>query len=178
MAVYKKRMEAEALAQAQKAAADGHAEAARLEAQGSADAVKIKAKAEAEAAELQAMSITKLAEANREAGLKEAEVLREKIAAANAKTREILLQETAQSLIQNASAIIRELVKPGGAHRRDQGAADAVAPWAAAAMGSPGKVASCRSWAPPSARWPRPSSRPRPWPPCSRRSCASQTSMR
>jgi flotillin len=112
VAVYKQRMEAEALAQALKAEADGHAEAARLESQGSADAVMIKAKAEAEAAELQAMSITKLAEANREAGLKEADVLREKIAAANAKTREILLQETAQSLIQNASAIIRELVRP------------------------------------------------------------------
>ena len=110
--VYKKRMEAEALAQAQKAQADGHAEAARLESQGASDAVKIKAKADAEAAELQAVSITRLAEANREAGLKEAEVLRQKIAVANEKKRDILLQEAALTLIQNASTIIRELVKP------------------------------------------------------------------
>jgi uncharacterized membrane protein YqiK len=110
--VYKKRMVAEALAQSQKAEADGHAEAARLESQGASDAVKIKAKADAEAAELQAVSITRLAEANREAGLKEAEVLREKISAANGKTREILLQETVESLIQNAAGIVRELVRP------------------------------------------------------------------
>ena len=110
--VYKRRMEAEALAQAQKAQADGHAEAARLEAQGASDAVKIKAKAEADAAELQAMSITKLAEANREAGLKEAEVQRQKISVANDKKRDILVQEAAMSLIQNAATIIRELVKP------------------------------------------------------------------
>jgi uncharacterized membrane protein YqiK len=110
--VYKKRMEAEALAQAQKAEADGHAEAVRLESQGASDAVKIKAKADADAAELQAMSITRLAEANREAGLKEAEVLREKIVAANGKTRDILLQETVQLLIANASGIVRELVRP------------------------------------------------------------------
>ena len=110
--VYRKRMEAEALAQAQQAAAGGRAEAARLESRGSSDAVMIKAKAEAEAAELQAISITRLAEANREAGLKEAEVLREKIAVANSKKRDLLLQETAQSLIANAAAIVRELVKP------------------------------------------------------------------
>jgi len=101
VAAYRKRMDAEGLAQAQKTAADGQA-----------DATMIRAKAEAEAAELQAMSITRLAEAHREAGLKDAEVLREKIAAANAKTRDILLQETVQSLIGNAAAIVRELVKP------------------------------------------------------------------
>jgi uncharacterized membrane protein YqiK len=109
---YKKRIEAEALAQAQKAGADGQADAARFSAQGQSDAVKIRAKAEADAAEMQAVSITRLAEANREAGLKEAEVLREKTAAANQKSREILFQETALALIQNAPAIIRELVKP------------------------------------------------------------------
>jgi len=110
--VYKKRVEAEALATAQKAQAEGRAESARVESQGASDAVKIKAKAEAEAAELQAMSITRLAEANREAGLKEAEVLRQKIAVANEKKRDILVQEAALNLIQNASSIIRELVKP------------------------------------------------------------------
>jgi len=110
--VYRKRMEAEALAQAQQAAAGGRAEAARLESQGSSDAVMIKAKAEADAAELQAMSITRLAEANREAGLKEAEVQREKIAVANSKKRDLLLQETAQTLILHAASIVRELVKP------------------------------------------------------------------
>jgi flotillin len=101
VSAYRRRMDADGVAQAQRAAADGQAEA-----------VKIKARADAEAAELQALSITKLAEANREAGLKEAEVLREKIAVANAKKRDLLLQETAQSLIANASAIVRELVKP------------------------------------------------------------------
>jgi len=101
VAAYRKRMDAEGLAQAQKTAADGQADAAR-----------IRAKAEAEAAELQALSITRLAEAHREAGLKEAEVQREKIAAANAKSRDILLQETAGALIANAAAIVRELVKP------------------------------------------------------------------
>ncbi len=49
--------------------------------------MKIRAKAEADAAEMQALSITKLAEANREAGLKEAEVLRQKNAAANSKSQ-------------------------------------------------------------------------------------------
>ena len=49
--------------------------------------MKIRAKADADAAEMQALSITKLAEANREAGLKEAEVLRQKNAAANSKSQ-------------------------------------------------------------------------------------------
>jgi hypothetical protein len=48
-----------------------------------------------------------LAEANREAGLEEAEVLRQKIAVANEKKRDILVQEAALNLIQNASTIIR-----------------------------------------------------------------------
>jgi uncharacterized membrane protein YqiK len=112
VAAYKKRVEAEALATAQKAAAEGKADAQRMEAQGASDAVKIKAKADADAAELQAMSITRLAEANREAGLKEAEVLRQKIAAANGKSREILMQEAMMSLVSSAPAIVRELVKP------------------------------------------------------------------
>src|SRR4051812_10062984 len=98
---YKKRLEAEAAAAAQEAAATGVAEA-----------VKIRAKAEADAAEMQALSITKLAEANREAGLKEAEVLRQKNAAANSKSKEILLQEAVLTLVQGAPAILRELVKP------------------------------------------------------------------
>ena len=98
---YKRRIEAEAGAKAQQATADG-----------AAQAVKIRAKAEADAAELQAISITKLAEANREAGLKEAEVLRQKNDAANAKSKEILLQEAVLSLIQSAPALMRELVKP------------------------------------------------------------------
>jgi uncharacterized membrane protein YqiK len=112
VAAYTKKLEAEGLANAQKATAEGRADSARLEAQGTSDAVKIKAKAEADAAEMQATSITRLAEANREAGLKEAEVQREKIAAANGKSREILLQEAAILLIRNAPEIIRELVKP------------------------------------------------------------------
>jgi uncharacterized membrane protein YqiK len=98
---FRKKLEAEAQAAAQQASAEG-----------SAQAVKIRAKAEADAAELQALSITKLAEANREAGLKEAEVLRQKNAAANSKSKEILLQEAVLSLIQNAPALVRELVKP------------------------------------------------------------------
>lgn len=97
----KKKLEAEALANAQKAAAGGEAES-----------VNIKARAQATAAELQALSITKLAEAKREAGLKEAEVERQKIAAANGKSREILLQETIATVLQNAPAIVRELMKP------------------------------------------------------------------
>jgi uncharacterized membrane protein YqiK len=109
---YRRRLEAESSASAQKAQADGRAESARLESQGTAEAVKIKAKADADAAELQAMSITRLAEAHREAGLKEAEVAREKIAASNGKSRDILMQETALTLIQYASSIIRELVRP------------------------------------------------------------------
>jgi flotillin len=98
---YKKRIEAEASATAQQASAEG-----------SAQAVKIRAKADADAAEMQSTSITKLAEAHREAGLKEAEVLRQKNAAANSKSREILLQEAVLALIQNAPEILRELVKP------------------------------------------------------------------
>jgi uncharacterized membrane protein YqiK len=98
---YKKRLEAEALAAAQQASAEG-----------AAQAVKIRAKADADAAEMQSMSITKLAEANREAGLKEAEVLRQKNAAANSKSKEILLQEAVLTLIENAPAVLRELVKP------------------------------------------------------------------
>jgi len=98
---YRKKLEAEAVAAAQQASAEG-----------SAQAVKIRAKADADAAEMQALSITKLAEANREAGLKDAEVLRQKNAAANSKSKEILLQEAVLSLIQNAPAMLRELVKP------------------------------------------------------------------
>jgi uncharacterized membrane protein YqiK len=98
---YKKRVDAEAIARAQEASATGAAEA-----------IKIRAKAEADAAEMQALSITKLAEANREAGLKEAEVLRQKNAAANAKSKEILLQEAIMTLVQGAPAMLRELVKP------------------------------------------------------------------
>jgi uncharacterized membrane protein YqiK len=109
---YRKKLEAEALATAQKQAAEGRADAARFEAQGAADALKFKAKAEADAAEMQATSITKLAEAKREAGLKEAEVAREKGQAQNIKSREILLQETVLKLLEQAPAIVRELVKP------------------------------------------------------------------
>jgi uncharacterized membrane protein YqiK len=98
---YKKKIEAEAAAAAQVAAAGGAAEA-----------VKIRAKAEADASEMQAASITKLAEAHREAGLKEAEVLRQKNAAANSKSRELLFQEAVLTLIQSAPDMLRELVKP------------------------------------------------------------------
>src|SRR4029077_2728366 len=45
-------------------------------------------------------------------GMKEAEVLRQKNAAANSKSKEILLQEAVLSLIQGAPGIVRELVKP------------------------------------------------------------------
>jgi uncharacterized membrane protein YqiK len=98
---YRKRLEAQAIAAAQQAAAEG-----------SAQAIKIRAKAEADAAEMQALSITKLAEANREAGLKEAEVVRQKNAAANSKSKEILLQEAVLTLISAAPAMLSELVKP------------------------------------------------------------------
>jgi flotillin len=84
----------------------------RVEAEVAAQAVKIRAQAEADAAEKQAQSITRLAEANREAGLKEAEVQRQKLAAANSKSRELLLQETALRLLEVAPAVVRELVKP------------------------------------------------------------------
>src|SRR3954470_14997110 len=73
---------------------------------------KLRAQAEADAAEKQAQSITRLAEANREAGLKEAEVQSRKLAAANSKSRELLLQETAMKLLEVAPAIVKELVKP------------------------------------------------------------------
>ncbi|MBS2024002.1 MAG: hypothetical protein JST92_16485 [Deltaproteobacteria bacterium] len=56
--------------------------------------------------------IVGIAEANREAGLKEAEVLREKVAAQNAKSRDILLQELALELVRKGPEIVRELVKP------------------------------------------------------------------
>jgi uncharacterized membrane protein YqiK len=112
VAAYRRRMEAEAMATAQKAAAEGHADSARFEAQGASDAVKIRAKADADAAEMQAVSITKLAEANREAGLKDAEVQREKAAALNAKSTQVLLQETVLKFIENAPEIIAQLVKP------------------------------------------------------------------
>lgn len=98
---YKKRIDAEAVAAAK-----------RAEAEGAAEAIKIRSKAEADAAEMQSLSITKLAEANREAGLKEAEVLRQKNAAANSKSKEILVQEALLQLIGNAPSILRELVKP------------------------------------------------------------------
>ena len=112
VAAYRQRQEAEVAANAQRAVAEGRAEAARLQAQAAADAVKIKAQAEAEAAQLQADAIMRLAQANREAGLKEAEVLQEKTRAANAKSREVMLQEVVLSLIQGAPEIVRELVKP------------------------------------------------------------------
>ena len=112
VSAYTKRVEAEATAAAQRAIAEGRANSARLDSEGTSDAVKIKAKADADAAELQAISITRLAEANREAGLKEAEVQREKAAALNAKSPQILLQEAALALIERAPEIIRELVKP------------------------------------------------------------------
>jgi flotillin len=98
---YRKKLEADTAAAAQQAGAEG-----------SAQAVKIRAKADADAADMQAVSITKLAEANRQAGLKEAEVLREKNAAANSKSKEILLQEAVLALLQSAPAMLRELVKP------------------------------------------------------------------
>ena len=98
---YKKRIFAEATAVAQRAAAEGAAEA-----------VKIKAQADADAAERQAQSITRLAEANRLAGLKEAEVQREKLGAANSKSRELMIQETILKVIETAPSVVRELVKP------------------------------------------------------------------
>ena len=112
VAAYQKNKEAEASANAAKAAAEGRADAARFDAQGVADAIKIKAKAEADAAAMQAEAITKLAEARREAGLKEAEVERQKVAAANAKTPEILLAEAFQALVARGPELMRELVKP------------------------------------------------------------------
>lgn len=112
VSAYQKRVEAEASAGAQRAGAEGRAESMRLEAQGLAESVKIKAQAEADAAALQAISITKLAEANREAGIKEAEVAREKVGATNEKSKDVLLQEVVLALIARGPEIIRELVKP------------------------------------------------------------------
>ena len=103
---------AEREAEQQKIAADVAAYQKKVEADALAAAQQIKAKADADAAALQAMSITRLAEAQREAGLKEAEVMREKIAAANARSREIILAETAARVLEAAPAIVRELVKP------------------------------------------------------------------
>jgi flotillin len=105
-------VDAEKLAEQEKIAAEVEAVKRRIEADAIAGAQRAGAKADADAAELQAMSITRIAEAKREAGLKEAEVMREKIAAQNAKSPEILLQETVQLLIENGPALVRELVKP------------------------------------------------------------------
>ncbi len=112
VAAYQKRVEADAQANSQKAQAEGTADAARFSAQGEADAVKIRAKADADAAEMRAVSITRLAEAQREAGLKEAEVLRHKIDAGNAKSRDVLFAEAAANVLASAPAIVRELVRP------------------------------------------------------------------
>jgi uncharacterized membrane protein YqiK len=107
-----------AIVAAQKAAeqerihADVEAYKKKVDAEMSAQAIKIRAQADADAAEKQAQSITRLAEANREAGLKEAEVQRQKLAAANSKSRELLLQETVLRLLEVAPSVVRELVKP------------------------------------------------------------------
>src|SRR5581483_3208522 len=103
---------AQRAAEQEKIEAEVEATARQASAEGAAQAVKIRAKADADAAEMQALSITKLAEANREAGLKEAEVLRQKNAAANSKSKEILLQEAVLQLLESAPAMLRELVKP------------------------------------------------------------------
>ncbi len=104
--------EAERQRQVAIVAAQREAEQQKIAAEVDAFRKKLEAEAMAAAADMQAVSITKLAEANREAGLKEAEVLREKNAAANSKSKEILLQEAVLSLIQGAPAMLRELVKP------------------------------------------------------------------
>src|SRR5437868_2309296 len=95
-----------------KAREEKAAEMERIAAEIEAYKRKVRAQAEADAAEKQAQSITRLAEANREAGLKEAEVQQKKLAAANSKSRELLLQETAMKLLEVAPAIVKELVKP------------------------------------------------------------------
>ena len=110
--VYKTRQQAEGLAAARKAEAQGRADAARLEALGAGDAVKIKAQAEVEAARMQAEAITRLAEANREAGVKQVEVQHRTVEAANAKSREVLVQEVVLKALEQAPSIVRELVKP------------------------------------------------------------------
>lgn len=112
MAGEQQRIAADVDAYKKKTFAEAAANAVRAEAQGAAESVKIKAQAEADAAALQALSITKLAEAHREAGIKEAEVQRAKVAAQNGKTRDILLEETVLSMIQQAPEIIAQLVKP------------------------------------------------------------------
>ena len=104
--------EAERQKQVAVVAAQKAAEMERIAAEIEAYKRKVRAQAEADAAEKQAQSITRLAEANREAGLKEAEVQQKKLAAANSKSRELLLQETAMKLLEVAPAIVKELVKP------------------------------------------------------------------
>jgi uncharacterized membrane protein YqiK len=104
--------EAEREKQVAVVAAQKAAEQERIGAEIEAYKRKVRAQADADAAEKQAQSITRLAEANREAGLKEAEVQSRKLAAANSKSRELLLQETAMKLLEVAPAIVRELVKP------------------------------------------------------------------
>jgi len=104
--------EAERQKQVAVVAAQKAAEMERIAAEIEAYKRKVRAQAEADAAEKQAQSITRLAEANREAGLKEAEVQRQKLAAANSKSRELLLQETAMKLLEVAPAVVKELVKP------------------------------------------------------------------
>jgi uncharacterized membrane protein YqiK len=104
--------EAERQKQVAVVAAQKAAEQERIAAEIEAYKRKLRAQTEADAAEKQAQSITRLAEANREAGLKEAEVQRQKLAAMNSKSRELLLQETAMKLLEIAPAVVRELVKP------------------------------------------------------------------
>jgi flotillin len=107
-----------AIVAAQKAAeqeriqADVDAYKMKVEAEMNAASIKIRAAADADAATKQAESITRLAEANREAGLKEADVQREKLSAANSKSRELLIQETVLKLLEVAPSVVRELVKP------------------------------------------------------------------
>src|SRR5436305_1633574 len=104
--------EAEREKQVAVVAAQKAAEQERIAADIEAYKRKLRAQTEADAAEKQAQSITRIAEANREAGLKEAEVQRQKLAAMNSKSRELLLQETAMKLLEVAPAVVRELVKP------------------------------------------------------------------
>src|SRR4051795_4565857 len=79
--------EAEREKQVAVVAAQKAAEQERIAAEIEAYKRKLRAQAEADAAEKQAQSITRLAEANREAGLKEAEVQRERLAAAKSTAR-------------------------------------------------------------------------------------------
>src|SRR5476649_1400320 len=107
-----------AIVAAQKAAeqeriqADVDAYKMKVEAEMNAASIKIRAAADTDAATKQAESITRLAEASREAGLKEADVQREKLAAANSKSRELLIKETVLKLLEVAPSVVRELVKP------------------------------------------------------------------